>query len=128
MKAEFLAIALPLLTVGCLSTCPTQAGQAEWQQYNQAGLKALDETRYPEAERLFKSAISELEAAGLDSPDLASSLSNLAIVYMNQKKFAQAEPLYKRALEIYERTKGPDHPYTASCRDLYRSLQKHIGN
>ena len=35
-------------------------------------------------------------------PDIALSLNNLAAFYDTQGKFAGAEPLYKRALEIYE--------------------------
>ena len=31
-----------------------------------------------------------------------------------QGRYADAEPLYKRALAIYEKALGPDHPYVAT--------------
>ena len=40
-------------------------------------------------------------------------LNNLAALYYAQGQYAQAEPLYKRALAIWEKALGPDHPYVA---------------
>ena len=50
---------------------------------------------------------------GPDHPDTALSLNNLAVLYDSQGKLTEAEPLYRRALEIRERVLGPDHPDTA---------------
>jgi len=44
---------------------------------------------------------------------VATSLHNLALVYDNQGKYAEAEPLYKRALVIAEKALGPEHPHVA---------------
>ncbi len=49
---------------------------------------------------------------GPEHPDTLSSLNNLAILYKNQGKYEQAEPLYQRALATYERVLGPEHPDT----------------
>ena len=48
------------------------------------------------------------------------SLNNLAdLLYNNQGRYADAEPLYKRALAICEKALGPDHPdVAASLNDL----------
>ena len=46
-------------------------------------------------------------------PDVATGLNNLAMLYESQGKYAEAEPLYKRALAIYEKALGPDHPSVA---------------
>ena len=35
---------------------------------------------------------------------------DLAVLYQNNGKYSLAEPLYKRALAIYEKTLGPEHP------------------
>ncbi len=40
-------------------------------------------------------------------------MNNLALLYSEQGKYAEAEPLYKRALEIDKKTFGPDHPDVA---------------
>jgi tetratricopeptide (TPR) repeat protein len=50
---------------------------------------------------------------GPEHTDTATSLNNLALLYKNQGKYEQAEPLIKRALAIRERVLGPDHPDTA---------------
>ena len=41
------------------------------------------------------------------------SLNNLAELYRNQGRYAEAEPLYKRSLAIREKALGPDHPDVA---------------
>jgi Tetratricopeptide repeat len=38
---------------------------------------------------------------------------NLALLYRVQGRYADAEPLYKRALAIGEKALGPDHPAVA---------------
>ena len=47
---------------------------------------------------------------GPDHPDVATSLNNLALLYCYQDQYAQAEPLYQRALKINENTYGAEHP------------------
>ena len=42
------------------------------------------------------------------------SLNNLAVLYDEQGRYAEAEPLYKRALAIREKALGPDHPDVAT--------------
>ena len=50
---------------------------------------------------------------GVEHPNVASSLNNLAGLYKLQGKYSEAEPLYLRSLEIWERQLGADHPYVA---------------
>ena len=44
------------------------------------------------------------------TPMSATALNNLAVLYRDQGRYAEAEPLYKRALAIREKALGPDHP------------------
>ena len=44
---------------------------------------------------------------------IATVLHNLAVLYQDQGKYSEAEPLFKRALAIDEKTLGPDHPSVA---------------
>jgi tetratricopeptide (TPR) repeat protein len=53
------------------------------------------------------------ECGGKRPTDEAVSLNNLAEKYRLQKKYAEAEPLYKRSLEIRENKLGPEHPDVA---------------
>ncbi|CAO2633778.1 Nphp3 [Lemmus lemmus] len=48
-----------------------------------------------------------------DHPRVAQSLHQLASVYVQWKKFGDAEQLYKQALEISENAYGADHPHAA---------------
>ena len=58
-------------------------------------------------------------------PMLRRSLNNLATLYGEQGRYAEAEPLYKRSLAIWEKALGPDHPDVAlslnNLADLYRA-------
>ncbi len=46
--------------------------------------------------------------------NIPTSLSSLARIYRAQGKLAEAEPLFKRALEIYEKKLGAEHPSVAA--------------
>ena len=50
---------------------------------------------------------------GYSSPDVATSLNNLAALYNDQGRYEAVEPLYRRALAIREKVFGPDHPDVA---------------
>jgi tetratricopeptide (TPR) repeat protein len=45
---------------------------------------------------------------------VATSLNNLAELYRIQGNYGDAEPLYQRALRIWETALGPDHPLVAT--------------
>jgi CHAT domain-containing protein/Tfp pilus assembly protein PilF len=53
------------------------------------------------------------EGARIRSPHVARSLNNLALLYKVKGDYARAEPLYERALSIFEKALGPDHPDVA---------------
>ena len=62
-------------------------------------------------------------------PDDPEILNNVGIALHYGGKYKEAEPLYKRALEIREKALGPDHPDTATCLNnlalLYRDQGKY---
>jgi tetratricopeptide (TPR) repeat protein len=50
-----------------------------------------------------------------DHPDVATSLHNLALLYREQGKYNEAEPLIQRSLAIREeKALAPDHPSVAT--------------
>ncbi len=70
--------------------------------------------QYMEAEPLYQRALAIREhMLGSYHPDVAQSLTDLALLYLGQGKYEQAEPLYQRALTIQEQALGPDHPDVA---------------
>ena len=50
---------------------------------------------------------------GADHSNVALGLNNLANLYHTQGRYAEAEPLLKRSLVIYEKALGSDHPQIA---------------
>ena len=55
----------------------------------------------------------QVSLLGPDHPDVASSVTNLARLYVDLGRYADAEPLLKRALAIWEKALGSDHPDVA---------------
>ena len=58
---------------------------------------------------------------------MAFPLYNLAALYYEQGKYAEAESLYQRALRIREQALGPDHPYTREVVRNYAMLLREMG-
>ena len=50
------------------------------------------------------------------------TLNNLAVLYKSKGEFHKAEPLYRRALAIFEAALGKKHPKVLATRDNYRKL------
>lgn len=99
----------------CAALAPNALGQdTVWNTYNDAGMQALKVAQYAKAERMLKLALREAELSGLSDTRVATSLNNLALLYGDQGKYDQAEPLYKRSLAISEKAFGPGHPNVAT--------------
>jgi tetratricopeptide (TPR) repeat protein len=66
---------------------------------------------------------------GPEHPATAASLNNLSELYRAQGKYEEAEPLYRRAMTIRQKTLGPEHPDTAQSLSnlalLYRFQGKY---
>ncbi|MFM6270990.1 MAG: tetratricopeptide repeat protein, partial [Dolichospermum sp.] len=54
-------------------------------------------------------------------------LNNLALLYNNQGRYTEAEPLYIRALSIYEQQLGENHPYVATSLNNLAALYRNQG-
>ncbi len=99
---------------------PAQGGL--WETYMDAATKAYQQGNYPEAEKQLAAALKEAEGFGPQDPRLAINLDNLAELYRAQGRYAEAEPLYKRALAIFEKALGPEHPDVAINLDNLAGL------
>ena len=58
---------------------------------------------------------------------MAVGLNNLALLYNSQGQYAKAEPLYKRALAIWEKALGPEHPAVAFTLENLGELYLKVG-
>ncbi len=52
----------------------------------------------------------------------------MAALYDSQGRYTEAEPLYKRALAIWEKAIGPDYPHVILVMESMAELYKNIGN
>ena len=79
--------------------------------------------RYAMAEPLYDEALSiHRRVLGVDHPDTATGLNNLAALYRAQGRYAEAAQMYKEAVEIMERVLGAEHPNTKVVRENYEEL------
>ena len=120
---------LSLRGVLCLVLVSAQSctqGQP-WEEYNEAGVEALDQGRYAEAESQFIAACKEAEKSGPEDTYLATSLNNLAGLYRTQGKYTEAEPLFQRSLAIVEKALGPEHLNVAQNLENYAALLRKMG-
>ena len=76
-----------------------------------------DAVLQPEALRASRAALpartrGQRAGVGQGASPYAYQLDNLAGLYQAQGRYGEAEPLFKRALEVNERVLGPEHPDT----------------
>ncbi len=118
-----------LVGLVCLALWPAHASAQGglWETYNNAGVKAYQQGNYPEAEKQLGAALKEAAGFRPQDPRRATNLNNLALLYYNQGKYADAEPLYKRALAIVEKALGPEHPDVAKSLENYAALLRETG-
>jgi tetratricopeptide (TPR) repeat protein len=50
---------------------------------------------------------------GEKHPDIAQSMNNLAVLYLSQGKYSEAEPLLIQALALWRKLLGEEHPHVA---------------
>ncbi len=58
---------------------------------------------------------------------MAAGLNNLALLYYDQGRYAEAEPLQKRALAIWEKALRPEHPNVAQSLENYAAVLRKTG-
>ena len=78
-----------------------------WERYNLGGQQSMTQGKFSEAENQFRMALQEAEKLGLSDARLPTSLNNLANCLRQQGRYAEAQPLYTRALELKTRQVGP---------------------
>src|SRR4030095_9645185 len=81
----------------------------------QLGDVLYQQGRYHDAEPVLLEAIAALEQGfGADHLEVATALNNLAVCYKYLARFAEAGPLYQRALRITEHALGKGDPEVAT--------------
>ncbi len=98
-----------------------------WEKDYVAGAQAYQQGRYAQAEKSWLAALEQAKEFGDDNFLLATSLNNLAGLYQDQGRYAEAEPLFQRSLAIAEKALGPEHPDVATSLENYAFLLREMG-
>ena len=64
---------------------------------------------------------------GPEHPDVATSLNNLAQLYVSQGRMNEAAVLLERSLTIQEKALDPDHPVLANTLTLLGEVYRRLG-
>ena len=80
------------------------------------------------AEPLFRSSVEMVQTLNLarGHPKLAQLLDNYATLLRDEGKYAEAEPLYQRALKTWEKSRYPEHPDVAETLTNYALLLRKL--
>src|SRR5882672_11504438 len=98
-------LVVPILVFGCFANSASAAAE-DWQERMREANRLDREGRYAEAQKLYLAALEEAEKSGPADPRLAESLNNLAAHYFHTGKYAQAEPVYRRAIASWKTSRG----------------------
>ncbi|MDO8970922.1 MAG: tetratricopeptide repeat protein, partial [Saprospiraceae bacterium] len=80
------------------------------------------------AESLYlESKVIREKALGREHPDYASSLYNLAVLYLNTGQYEKAEPLFLESQGIQEKALGKEHPEYAESLYNLANLHRVMG-
>jgi tetratricopeptide (TPR) repeat protein len=83
---------------------------------NEAAVQFINMGQKSNAEEMYRRALEGYEKVlGLEHPLTLASVSNLAWVLQDQRKYEAAEEMYRRALKEYEKVLGLEHPSTLTC-------------
>jgi len=92
---------------------------------NQTGVYLNTRCQFREAEPLLRRALAiDEQSYGLDHPDVARDLNNLAGLLYATNRLAEAEPLFRRALAINEQSCGAGQPKVAAGLNNLAALLK----
>ncbi len=103
MNRTILPLASACLALSILWPTAVLGQSGSWQAERAAAVAAYWSGDYAGAEQRLLSAIDRATALGPRDPRLAAMLNDLALTYFRLGRYADAEPLHRRALKIRER-------------------------
>nr|WP_133121524.1 tetratricopeptide repeat protein [Raineya orbicola] len=114
------------LLVFCIALAGSYVSFAQsWGELNKQGVKLLNEDKYSEAKPILEKALKQAETEfGKEHPDYATACNNLAGVYENQGRYAEAENLYKEAQSIYAKNSAKNTPTMPTLAIIWRRYTK----
>ena len=81
----------------------------------------------PHVSKCFKSIHDAIDLESRDNRTALDAVHNLGLLFANQGKMVEAEAMYRRALEGYEKALGPEHTSTLNTVNNLGNLYKNQG-
>jgi CHAT domain-containing protein/tetratricopeptide (TPR) repeat protein len=111
---------------------PVQAAADRAEEARDLGRQAQElskQGKYADAVPYGERAVAIVESVyGIDQPETALFLRDLADLYRNVGDYGKAIPLFRRALTIREKSSGREHPDTAACLNDLAVAYMDLGN
>ena len=104
------------------------AQEDAWEGLVAAGQTAFQAGNYEEAEEKFTAALEIAETFSELDTRLATTLNNIAAVHYINNDYVAAEPLFRRALSIRERSLGRDHVEVATSLNNLAAVYRKQGD
>jgi serine/threonine-protein kinase len=101
-----------------------ESGRALWS----LGMLRHQQGQFGEAKDLYVHSLDILETNAAPQTDIAAVLDDLAKVYAREQHWALAKQTYERALVIYRRVLGDDHPRVAMRLDNLAIVAQNMGD
>jgi tetratricopeptide (TPR) repeat protein len=77
------------------------------------GSKPSEQSHFQQLETFYLSSLQESEKQATEDLRVARWLNGLGSLYLDQGRYREAEPLFRRALSIQQKQFGPGHPEVA---------------
>lgn len=104
--------------------------EAVWNTYIELGTTAYQQGYSEMGEKMLEAAFDEVERLGHRDARLSVVFNRLAAIYYQQGNLRAAESIYRRALAMYDRFFGDEHPavenLSLNLAELYFSQSKYM--
>jgi len=91
-----------------ISVPAIHAGQSRWAEYMEQMRVLRQKGAFADAEKAGLAAVAEAQNSGRQDANLAKTWNNLATLYFDTGRYAEAEKFFSRAVQLWEKLLGPD--------------------
>jgi tetratricopeptide (TPR) repeat protein len=93
-----------------------------WANYTYHAVLCEDDEDLTQAEQAFQAALQFSEHCAPQYGRMLSTLENLVMLYDKQGRYAEAEPLCRKSVDICHKVFGADHKKTRRAQEAYSNL------
>lgn len=111
-----------------VTATPSGADEAEWTAAEEKAEQSFVNGQYGDADRLWQAALKIAEQSGSDDLKVAQTINQMTHLLVKQKKYAEAVPLLKRALDIRVKVLGENNMLTAENLGNLALVKQKLGD